>query len=46
MDLMISLAVWRYTMKENGVQSVTMNLARKKLRSSVKVLDIGECFYL
>ena len=32
-------------MKENGVQSVTITSVLKKLRSSVKVLDMGECFY-
>ena len=33
-------------MKENGVQSVMTTLAGKKLRSSVKVWDMGECLYM
>ena len=32
-------------MKETGVQSVTVILVWRKLRSSVKVLDMGECFH-
>ena len=33
-------------MKENGVQSVMITSEGKKLRSSAKVLDMGECLIL